>query len=371
MGERDGGERGMLTVEEVTSGERFAELRPVWDGLLAASGVDNVFSTHAWAITWWKHFGAGLRLLILVVKDGTEVIGIFPWMVRRTGTAWMPVRRIQFLGTGHSDRLDLIVTTRRMEQVQCVLYYLQRRRGLWDVIDLREVPGESETIPVVREHLERRRWNHRIQQDSICPYLPIQGDWATFYSSVHGANTRMKNRNKFNRLERAGAVTIRRLTDARQERDIVARLSGMPHAGTYLGRKRVSLFDDRDRRGFFEEMTWKFSESGSLDLWVIELSGKLIAYRYGWRSRQKHYDYFPDYDPAYADFSPGTLLLLRVLEDCFGRGLQEFDFLRGDEPYKLAWTDKHRQNLRLMLFRPSLRGRLLRLAYGARSASRP
>ena len=370
-GWRNGGESEMLTVEEVTSQERIAELQAVWDGLLAASGVDNIFSTHAWISTWWKHFSSGLRPLILLVKDGAEVIGIFPWMVRRTGKPWMPVHRIQFLGTGLSDRLDLILATRRAEQVQCVLDYLQRRPALWDVIDLQEVPGESATIPVLRALLERRRWGLRIHPDSTCPYIPIQGDWATYYSSVHGAETRKTNRKKLRRLEREGELTMRRLGDAREEPQIIDRLRAMPHSELYLGRKRVSLFDDGARKAFFEEMTGRLAAPGCLDLSVVELSGKVIAYRYGWHSPQKYYDYFADHDPAYAYFSPGTLLLLRVLEDCFGRGLQEFDFLRGDEPYKLAWTDKHRQNLRIMLFRPSLRGRLLRLAYGARSASRP
>ena len=39
--------------------------------------------------------------------------------------------------------------------------------------------------------------------------------------------------------------------------------------------------------------------------------------------------------------------------------MREFDFLSGDEPYKLEWTDRVRQNRRLYVFNRGVKGFLL------------
>src|SRR5581483_9001175 len=52
-------------VAEPCSG--FDELREEWARLAEASR--NVFLTHTWASTWWRHFGAGRRLLLHSCHD--------------------------------------------------------------------------------------------------------------------------------------------------------------------------------------------------------------------------------------------------------------------------------------------------------------
>ena len=73
--------------------------------------------------------------------------------------------------------------------------------------------------------------------------------------------------------------------------------------------------------------------------------------------------YQSGYDPAWAGKSVGLVLLARTVQDAFAEGLQEFDFLRGDEAYKYRWLPEVRTNARLLLARPrSLRsGAMLRL----------
>jgi len=358
---------GTLAIEEVTTTQGLADLRAEWDRLYSAGGLDNPFVTHRWMSVWWKHFGAGGRLLVLLVKDGPEIVGIVPWMIRRL-RPWAPLRRVQFLGTGLSDRLDVLAPTRRAEQMARVLDHLQRRRGAWDMVDLHELPEESETVAVLQDLLRARAWGHRDEPASRCPYLPIREDWTTFYTRTKDAETRRANRRKLRRLEKDGAVAIRRRMDVGGEAPVLEQLRQMPHRDTYRGARRVSLFDGDARGRFFEDMAASLAETGELDLWTVELAGRPIAYRFGWRTAQKHYDYFADYDPAHSQSSPGTLLLLRMMEDCFEAGLREFDFLRGDEPYKLEWTSERRQQRRIRFFARSLRGGLLRLATRGRQS---
>jgi CelD/BcsL family acetyltransferase involved in cellulose biosynthesis len=60
-------------------------------------------------------------------------------------------------------------------------------------------------------------------------------------------------------------------------------------------------------------------------------------------------------DPAWAARSPGLVLLARTVEDAYARGLAYYDFLRGEEPYKLDWAADRRETCAVRLRAPSLR----------------
>ena len=51
-----------------------------------------------------------------------------------------------------------------------------------------------------------------------------------------------------------------------------------------------------------------------------------------------------------------TLLIAHALEDAVSRGDSEFDFLRGNEPYKYRWGAVDRFNRRMLYASPTLAG---------------
>jgi CelD/BcsL family acetyltransferase involved in cellulose biosynthesis len=61
------------------------------------------------------------------------------------------------------------------------------------------------------------------------------------------------------------------------------------------------------------------------------------------------YAYLSGLDPAWARFSPGSVLLLQLVEDAVAEGLLELDLLRGREPYKYRLGAEDRFNWRLSL----------------------
>jgi CelD/BcsL family acetyltransferase involved in cellulose biosynthesis len=60
----------------------------------------------------------------------------------------------------------------------------------------------------------------------------------------------------------------------------------------------------------------------------------------------------------------GLVLLARTVSDAFAEGLQEFDFLRGDEGYKGEWARGERWTIQVRLWR-GRRGRAARAAQRA------
>jgi CelD/BcsL family acetyltransferase involved in cellulose biosynthesis len=49
------------------------------------------------------------------------------------------------------------------------------------------------------------------------------------------------------------------------------------------------------------------------------------------------------------------VLVGRTVEDAYARGLADYDFLRGTEPYKLDWAGDRRETCTVRLRAPSLR----------------
>ena len=72
------------------------------------------------------------------------------------------------------------------------------------------------------------------------------------------------------------------------------------------------------------------------------------------------YFYQSGRDPRWEDQSLGVVLMATMIRRAIERGYRWFDFLRGDEAYKLQWTASQRVTGQLVAFRPSWRGRWLR-----------
>lgn len=72
--------------------------------------------------------------------------------------------------------------------------------------------------------------------------------------------------------------------------------------------------------------------SGTLS--VLYAAGRPVAAHFGLRSRTVLSCWFPAYDRAFAGYSPGRILYLRMIEAAAESGIRLVDFGRGDAPYK-------------------------------------
>src|SRR5574341_2578494 len=101
----------MPQVRAVTTPAELLALHADWEDLLARTPAANIFLTVDWLHTWWRHYGGARRLCILAACEGKELVGLAPLMIEDCRLLGLPVfRRLAFLGTGISDRLDMLLT---------------------------------------------------------------------------------------------------------------------------------------------------------------------------------------------------------------------------------------------------------------------
>ena len=108
-----------------------------------------------------------------------------------------------------------------------------------------------------------------------------------------------------------------------------------------------------------------------LRLATLKAGDTLVAAELGLSSGARHHLWFPVYDPAFAKYSPGSLMTLDTLETAAGRGTTRVDFGVDADAYKRDFADPAETVFEgLIERRVSSRGRLMRDFGASRLARR-
>jgi len=166
----------MMQIREITDAEEFNILKSKWNKLLKKSRSNNIFLTHQWLYTWWKYFGEGKRLkIILVEEENGELVGIAPLILEK----FYFLKRLTFIGAHQSDYHDFILFPRQEKRVLgAIIEYLYKTSD-WDVMDLKEIPEDSETLKV----LDGSPYLKRNTVQSTCPVLNLPESWDDLFSN--------------------------------------------------------------------------------------------------------------------------------------------------------------------------------------------
>ena len=69
---------------------------------------------------------------------------------------------------------------------------------------------------------------------------------------------------------------------------------------------------------------------------ALYVEDRVIAVHFGIRSRDVLGWWYPSYDPAFSQYSPGMILFTKLLQHAAGAGIRRIDLGQGDERYKLS-----------------------------------
>ncbi len=357
----------MDEIQEITDAVELATLEAEWNALHEASTSDSVFLSFDWLRAWWTHLGtARQRLFVLCARRQGRLTAILPLMISQDSRRGIALRSLRFLGGGMSDRMGLLADPEPEAASEALAQHLEARSAIWDRLDLSDLPLDAEASRCLARALHKRELSGELREGHPCPLLPIQTDWESFYKERISAKTRSNNRNKTRRLEKQGALRFRFVRDLATDPEALEMVFQMDERDAYHDRPRRRPFDSEAGQRFFREIAGSFSRRGWLYLALMELDGKLIAYRLNFRYRNRHFDYFPGFAPDFNRLSPGRLLMTEILRDCFESGIEEVDFLRGFEEWKAEWTDQARSNANLCGKNPALRSALRRFLHAPR-----
>ena len=161
-----------------------------------------------------------------------------------------------------------------------------------------------------------------------------------------------------NRLHRDhGDVTLRVFRAAEEADELFADLDAVS-GKTYQRGLGVAFAATPEQRALAQLEL----ERGWFRAYVLYAHGEPIAFWAGTAWNRTFFVGTPGYDPAYADYSIGTYVLMRVVEDlCADDGIDVLDYGFGDAEYKRRFGSESWEERDVLLFAPTLRGLRLRL----------
>lgn len=316
----------------VTSTEEFKNLEAAWSALLEKSSQDNIFLDFNWLFSRWQNLKGKNHLFIVIIRDKDEIAGIAPFMLFKKGG--LPT--LAFIGTGVSDYEDIITSGDQQKRegiVSAVINALQKNQS-WSAFHLKGIRADSLNLPAFKKLFSLQ--GHR----DGAPYIGIERKWEEYCAGLRKKLVSDSKRQK-NRLESDHpGMSFEHITDVRQAHGYLDKLAGF-HREIRKKKKTKSIFENHTNMAFFREAIDTMLPQNKLVFSVLKSGRQIAALHMGFSYCNTFYYYLPAYNPLFAKYSIGRLLLAELVKYAFTSGFRRFDFMLGQEDYKEQWTTEN------------------------------
>lgn len=335
-------------TELIRTVEGFRALQTEWERLYEQTSCYNPMLSFEWAAACQAHLCPELPLCIVTARVEGELVAVAPLRIDRI----MGFRVLRFLGKGQSPYIGFLVSPDHPEAEGELLEALGRSSGAWDMLWLQQLHEEftklhQRPIPAsLRGEVGDVPWKGS-------SYVMVEGDWDAL--CAEGPNWLKRVWRKVRKFEREGG-TIER----------------------YIGDEATAYEDDRV---YVEERSWKadygqpaelrrrvgnlyreafttLGKRGEIELWIARLNGEPVACAVNLLTPDRLWLCRSAYQEKFSKLGAGAVLDILAIEKSWQEGRREYDYLSGAEEYKDERTNAVRPLKQLILYPPTLRGRL-------------
>ncbi len=299
--------------------ENFDSLFKEWNVLQEESPGSIIFSSPQWTGTWWRHFGTGYTLYLRSVRRQQSLLGIAPLMVA-DGQALFAA------GPDVCDYMDFPVRPGEEETFCTALLDGLTSDGV-EKLDLGAVRPDSLVYTHLVPLAKRRGLPCECNEEDVTVYLKLPQSWDDYLGMLNSKH-RHEIRRKLRRLEEMGAATMSSLSERSAQT-----------METFFRLFRECRLDKADfltpeRKEFIEDLAGAMAVAGRLRLNLLSLDRTAVAATLCFDYKKEVLLYNSGYDPEYRWLSAGLISKARVIGESIERGMECFNFLKGDEHYK-------------------------------------
>jgi CelD/BcsL family acetyltransferase involved in cellulose biosynthesis len=327
-------------VKVETADHLDATAAAAWDAVAGAARLRSPFLGWTWQSHWAAVFAEGRRLDVRRVLDAEgRLVATLPLYEAAPGV-------FELLGGAEiSDYLDLVVVAGREEEAWAALLAARAADGTRWV--LHAVPAASPTVRALPALAAAVGLAADVAPEERCPVLTLPASWETYLASLSSKHRHELTR-KIRRFEREAPEG--RAAVVRDPAAVTARLGDFLALHRRSRTGKAKFMDERMER-FFRAALPALAEHGGVALWFLEAAdGPLASFVcLEWDGTVGLYN--SGFAPERAALSPGLILLSHLIRDAIARGKARFDFLRGDERYKLDFEPALEQVFRVTIRR--------------------
>ena len=335
-----------MQTKVYTTAAGFETLAQEWDDLLARAVNAPFFMRYSYQSIWWRHLGNDDLVLIAIRTDDGKLVGLAP-LYRKLKESGQ--QELTFVGcVDVSDYLDLLVDKEYVDEVFEALLDVLTGEVEWDGLYLCSLSQRSITHSHLADAMRARGWNVEVSQQDVCPVITLADTWDDYLTGID-KKQRHEIRRKERKIQRE-ADTRWILVEAPDELDAAME--------EFISLHQSSTKDKEDfwsdsLIAFFKEVVIALAREGWLKLYFIEVNGARAATMLCFDYNNEFLLYNSGFDPEqYGHLSPGNVLTAYTIQHAIELGRDRYDFLRGDEVYKLRFGGEPEPVYDVRAFRP-------------------
>ncbi len=322
----------MLRPVLVDGVEAFARLEDDWNELARSVETCHYTQTFEWAKLGWDTRDASPqdRLICATIRSGERLVAVWPFQRNRLGMA----TRLEPLGCGMHEEYGDPLMAADVDPGEICRELMAMLRPMADVIEVPFVLQDGPARQVLEKagvfHIPNPLDSYMIERRGIESF----DDLLQTYSSKFRTNLKQGRK----RLQKLGDLRFELPEDFTSSVETIDWVIDEKRRWLLRMDKSSPWLGKGEARAFFVAACMKRGELGRVGLFRLTLDGKPIAAFLTMIDRARIELLTTSFDPDYARYSPGMLIIEDVVRWCFERGL-DFDMriLRMD--YKERWSN--------------------------------
>lgn len=313
-----------ITTSVISDLNSFQELKPFWESM----NVDPM-NGYQWNHAWWTAFQSTGKLHSIEWNDGGEICGVAPFYLDR----WFGVERLRFIGSGKTctDYVDLIARPEDQQQLTESLanHLLQQQ---FDVIELECTRDDVLSLEIVDALSTQYHVYCRDEDPSWSLELPEH--WEDFIEQAH-RGLRRKIRKATKGIE-TGRFQIKSTAKGLSVASALSTFKEL-HQLRLNAKSQPGIFSDPKFEAFLFDVLNRLCGNGQAEIVQLWEDGVCIGTQVYLVAKSGFQFYQSGISPAHMKSEPGHVLFAAMMKRGIELGHREFDFLRGNEPYKEFW----------------------------------
>jgi len=308
-----------------------------WNELIECSDANYIFSTFEWVSSWWEAFGKNKELAVILVFDNNYLIGIMPLAIYRGNCFEFFARKVEFIGSPFSDYNNFIIKSGRETEVLKLFFEaIYKMEGKYDFISLSDLANNTKILNILNMCLVNQ--NKSFYGDhQYYPIIDLDSNYNDYFKNL-SKNLKEQIIRRSRKLSKMGEL---KLAIAREESEVSNFMNSFSSLYTKkaFARKKNFAFLHNDVMNFYRIFSKRILTKGWLHLSVLFLNKTPISIHLGFVYKNRFYWYAPVFNEQFRSFSPGVVHLNYLIQECFNQKYDVFDFLRGEEKYKIRWSN--------------------------------
>ncbi len=342
----------MNAVRVIQSDAEFASLANEWEALQKDARSTSVFQTFDWQSLWWKTYGPGRLLRLLLATEGERLVGILPLYIQTVPTMRFSVRILRPIGIGADtspDDLGPVLAASCEERVAQALARAVIQLPGWDVLQLSDMLPDCPFMAAIRAEIGRQGLPLLTGRSERIAYLDLPSTWEGWLEKL-SRDRRWRIRSLRKKLYAAHPTRFLVWSDPNTLDAVIDRLVFL-HNKRWNAVGEVHGFATPEYVEFHRAVMHACLRHDRLRLYCLEVAGQIVAMYYFYQFRNRVYLMQSGFDPDFSKLKPGQVLLHHIVEHAIGEGRSVLDFLRGDHRYKDELATGERETVYVTAFR--------------------